>query len=172
MTMKPRSQNHLAELLGISRSSCSALASRGMPTDSLEAAQAWRERNLDPARRKDGTRSDEPIREPNPSDEQPESFDQARTRDKIAEANLREMAAAKRRGELIEIAVVVAQLGKDYATTRDTLLQIPARMAALLAAESDPAVVQVMLHAEIHQALVQLSGTSDAIQDIADRGDE
>lgn len=159
-------------MLGISRSSCSALASRGMPTDSLEAAQAWRASNLDPARRKDSPQDGERIHEPDPSGEQAESFDQARTRDKIAEANLREMTAAKRRGELIEVSAVLAQLGSDYATTRDTLLQIPARMAPLLAAESDPAVLQTMLHAEIHQALLQLSGTSDAVQGIAARGDE
>lgn len=172
MTMKPRSQNHLAELLGISRSSCSALARRGMPTDSLEAAQAWRERNLDPVRRKEGQRQRDPAPTAGQPGDLPESFDQARTRDKIAEANMREMAAAKRRGELIEVAAVLAELGRAYAAIRDTLMQIPARMGPLLAAESDPAIVQSLLHAEIHQTLVQLSGASEALHDAAHRGDE
>jgi len=48
----PRSQNHLAELLGIAKSICSRHVARGMPTDSLEAARAWREANLNIARRK------------------------------------------------------------------------------------------------------------------------
>lgn len=52
MTIKPRSQNHLADLLGISKSVCSAQVARGMPTDSLAAAQAWRLAHLDPARSK------------------------------------------------------------------------------------------------------------------------
>ncbi len=54
----PRNQTHLAELLGIARSAVSAQAKRGMPTTSLEAAQVWREANLDPARRK-GIRFDQ-----------------------------------------------------------------------------------------------------------------
>lgn len=52
-----RSQNHLAELLGISKGAASRLAARGMPTDSLEAAQAWRKTHLNPSRVK-GARFD------------------------------------------------------------------------------------------------------------------
>ena len=53
----PRNRTHLAELLGIAKSAVTAQATRGMPTDSLEAAQAWRKRNIDPARMK-GNRFD------------------------------------------------------------------------------------------------------------------
>jgi phage terminase Nu1 subunit (DNA packaging protein) len=162
--MTPKSQNHLAELLGLSRSTCSDLVKRGMPSDSLEAAQAWRESNLDPARRKDGPRVHDYRTED--AHARTESFDEARTRDKVAEANLREMTAAKRRGELIEVAAIKAVLSTDYATTRDTLLQIPARMAPLLAAEKDPAAVQTLLHAEIHQALMTFAGAADHVPTI------
>jgi phage terminase Nu1 subunit (DNA packaging protein) len=158
------SQNAIAQALGISKSQCSDLVKRGMPLDSVDAAQAWRESHLDPARRKGGPRaSQQPAAQPS---ERPESFDEARTRDKVAEANLREMAAAKRRGELIEVAAVRAVLAQDYATTRDALLQIPARMGPLLAAESDPAQVQNLLHTEIHQALVDLAGCADRVDKI------
>ncbi len=58
MTTIPRSQNHLAELLGVSKGSASRMAAKGMPTDSLEAAAAWRKTHLDPARTK-GNRFDE-----------------------------------------------------------------------------------------------------------------
>ena len=51
--MQARSQNHLAEMLGISKATVSQHAKRGMPTDTLEAAQAWRRKHLDIARRKD-----------------------------------------------------------------------------------------------------------------------
>lgn len=51
--MQVRSQNHLAQMLGIAKSTVSQHAKRGMPTDSLEAAQAWRRKHLDIARRKD-----------------------------------------------------------------------------------------------------------------------
>jgi len=59
----PRSQNHLAELLGIAKSICSRHVARGMPTGSVEAAQAWREANIDPARRK-GIRFDRHYQPP------------------------------------------------------------------------------------------------------------
>ena len=77
-----------------------------------------------------------------------------------------EMEEARLRRELIRVAAVQAQLATDYATTRDAMLQIPARMGPLLAAESDPAVVQNLLHAEIHDALQQLAGAADRVPDI------
>jgi hypothetical protein len=59
----PRSQNHLAELLGIAKSICSRHKSRGMPTDSLESARAWMDATLDPTRRK-GIRFDQHYQTP------------------------------------------------------------------------------------------------------------
>jgi phage terminase Nu1 subunit (DNA packaging protein) len=169
--MTPRSQNHLAELLGISRSTCSDSVKRGMPTDSLEAAQAWRNAFLDPARRKQAKPAPEVLQPLEQPPEPEETFDEARTRDMVSTANLREMAEAKRRGELIEVAAVTKVLASDYATTRDALLQLPARLGPMLAAEKDPATVQRLLHAEIHQALVTLAGTPDSLREIASRGD-
>jgi len=66
----PRSQNHLAELLGIAKSICSRHKGRGMPTDSLEAARAWMQANLDPARRK-GSRFDKHYQAPPPKQRLP-----------------------------------------------------------------------------------------------------
>lgn len=57
MTTTPRNRTHLAELLGIAKSAVTAQAARGMPTDSVEAAQEWRRRNIDPGRKK-GNRLD------------------------------------------------------------------------------------------------------------------
>ena len=61
----PRSQNHLAELLGISKGAASKQAGRGMPTHTLEAAQAWRKAHLNPASVK-GSRFDKHYK-PSPS---------------------------------------------------------------------------------------------------------
>lgn len=66
----PRSQNHLAELLGIAKSICSRHKARGMPTDSVEAARAWMQATLDPARRK-GIRFDQHYQAPPPKQRQP-----------------------------------------------------------------------------------------------------
>lgn len=41
-------QIELCEALGLSKSQVSKLVARGMPTDSAEAAEAWRRQNLEP----------------------------------------------------------------------------------------------------------------------------
>lgn len=43
-------QKELAAALGVSAAMVSKLAKRGMPTDSLERAQRWRKRHLEPSR--------------------------------------------------------------------------------------------------------------------------
>ena len=53
----PKHQTDLARMLGIAKSAVSAQVRRGMPTTSLEAAQAWRREHIDPARKK-GSRLD------------------------------------------------------------------------------------------------------------------
>ena len=50
-------QKELAQALGITPSAVSRLARRGMPTDSLQRAQRWRKRHLEPGRVK-GSRFD------------------------------------------------------------------------------------------------------------------
>jgi hypothetical protein len=58
-------QNELAKLLDISTAMVSRLAKRGMPTDTLERAQRWRKRHLEPGRVK-GARFD-PKRKATPT---------------------------------------------------------------------------------------------------------
>ena len=65
---------------------------------------------------------------------------------------------AKAQGSLISVESVRAALGSVFSTTRDALLQIPARLSPLLAAEPDPATVQTLLYTELHQALQHLAG--------------
>lgn len=100
------------------------------------------------------------------SDGPDEDHDSARTRLRIAEANLAEMKEAEQRGDLIRVGAVKAVMATVFATTRDALLQIPARLAPLLAADTDPASVQNALHAEIHKALHDLAGAPDRIGEV------
>lgn len=149
-----------------------------MPVTSVAEAQAWRELRQNSLQRKPEPKplavspaTVAPMLRMMPPlpDEDDDSFgfgenlDQARLRDKIAEANMREMAEAEMRGELIRVTAVKATLATIFATTRDALLQIPARLAPTLAADVDPASVQNALHAEIHQALHHLAGAPAAI---------
>lgn len=180
------SQAALGRALGLSPAAITKLKGQGMPVDSVEAAQAWREARQNVAARKpapsslsssespvSALRVFPPLHRPDPgvpgpdrhglADDLGEDRDAARTRREISEANIAEMTEARLARELIRVAVVQAQLGTDYATLREAMLQIPARLAPKLAAESDPAAIQVMLHAEIHQALQEMAGVADKL---------
>lgn len=190
------SQAALARALDISAPMVTKLKKQGMPVDSVEAARAWREQNLNIAQRKDvmtqpaGATATPPTFEPitvnglrvfgqNPppapppapadfsdEDETLEDFKAAKTRLTVAEANLKELAEARERRELIRVDAVKRQLATEYSTLREALMQIPARMAPLLAAEGDAAAIQTMLEVEVHQALVKLSGAADQVETI------
>ena len=178
-------QKELATLLNISPAMVSRLAKRGMPTDTLERAERWRRRHLEPGRVK-GARLDQPdgpkptpatkearavgdlandapqggdpdAAGANASEPTDEAHHQARTRREIAEASMAEMREAELRGELIQVSAVRAAFGTALTATRDRLLSIPDRLAPVLAAESDRHLVHEALNAEIRDALAQLS---------------
>lgn len=86
-----------------------------------------------------------------------EDFQAARTRREIAEANLAEMREAEEHGKLIRADAVRATWAARIASARDALLQIPSRLAPVLAAETDLAAVTLLLEDEIRQALAELS---------------
>lgn len=98
-----------------------------------------------------------------PDDGAATSYHVAKTLREVAEARLAQLRLGEMRGELIRLAAVKTALGIAFATAREYLLQLPSRLAPQLAGESDPATIQNLLHAEIHQALVDLSGAGDRI---------
>jgi hypothetical protein len=91
------------------------------------------------------------------------SYHIAKTLREAAEAQIARLKLAEMRGELIRVDAVKTALAHAYSATRDALLQIPARLAPLLAADAEPASVQNSLYSEIHQALQHLAGASERI---------
>lgn len=176
-------QAALGRALDLSKQSISKLKKQGMPVDSIQAAQAWREARQNVAARKpspvraapqaaapapDVARpafisAMPPLDQPDWGNEPDEDRDRARTRREIADANKAEMEEAKMRREQIRVQAVETMLATDFATTRDALMQIPARLAPLFAADSDPVSIQNTLEAEIHQALMNLAGASEQL---------
>ena len=86
-----------------------------------------------------------------------ESYDEARRRRELAEANLAELKLAELRGELLRADAVRAQVAKLAAGLREGLLQIPPRLAPVLAAGADAAKVQDALADALRQVLEQVS---------------
>ena len=167
------SQAAIGRALGLSPAAITKLKHQGMPVSSIEAAQAWRVERQNVAARKPlpaqapvlppiSTR-DHGSNDDDPSGLLEEDRDSARTRREIAEANLAELREAEARGELIRVDAIRSALAGMIASTRDSLLQIPARVAPVLAVETDAARVHDLIQSEIHQALAQLVASPDRI---------
>ena len=174
MAVKGLTQAALAKALDMSEGRVSQLKSQGMPTHSIEAAQAWREANQNVAMRKrtesqSATKPPVSVLLPAPppvfqgaggdfgGDYLAEDFQAARTRREIAEANLAEMREAELEGKLIRVDAIRAAWAKRIASTRDALMQLPHRLAPVLAVESDMERVGNVLDEALRQALTELS---------------
>lgn len=89
-----------------------------------------------------------------------EDYWESRGRREKAEAAIAEMKEAEMRGTLIRADVVRSALASKISAARDALLQIPSRLAPVLAAETDLERVTEVLEAELRQALAQLSSAN------------
>lgn len=85
------------------------------------------------------------------------TYEEARRRRELAEAQKAELQLAELQGDLIRTADVRAAYAKRAAGLREALLQIPARLAAVVAAEGDQAKCHDILQAELHQVLGQIT---------------
>lgn len=124
-------KKELATLLGLSGAMVTKLAKRGMPTDSLERAQRWRKRHLEPGRVK-GVRFDSNYKPSAPAQPTRPAIDH------LAEAAelLNVAAVALSAGACIDalIGALRAALAAVPAHERDRLL-LPVNVMDLLVAD-------------------------------------
>ncbi len=107
-----------------------------------------------------GTEADTPAGEGELLQADP-GYQKSRSRQAAADARTAEIKLAELEGSLVRIDQVKAQLAAMLAPVREGLLQIPARLAPLLAPQSDPGRIQTLLEVEIHQVLAPLSKASE-----------
>jgi len=81
----------------------------------------------------------------------------SRSRREAAEAELAEIELAEKNGQVIRIKAVESAWSQSLAATREHLLQVRARLAPLLANESDPFKIEQLLDEEHSQALQHLA---------------
>ena len=86
-------------------------------------------------------------------------YRQAQAQERAYAAKMAEIDYKKAIGELVVAADVHAELARVFATVKEALLQIPARLSAVLAAESDQERVHETLQSEIHAALMHLKAS-------------
>lgn len=85
--------------------------------------------------------------------EAPTSFHVARTLDMLERARITRIERRKLDLEVMEVESVRAVVANLLAATRDSFMQIPARLSQVLAAETDAGKVQAALQAEITTCL-------------------
>ena len=91
-----------------------------------------------------------------PTREDNDAYWAVKARREKAEADMAELKLAEQRGELVRVSAVRSAYATRAAALRESILQIPARLAAVLAAETDHARCHDLLQAELHQVLAQL----------------
>lgn len=129
-----------------------ALANRVRPSAKTAAA-------LDPANHQPASSDDAA---PSP-DAGATSYHVAKTLREAAEAQIARLRLAEMRGELIHVSAVESVWSAALVGMREHLLQIRARLAPLLANESDAFKVEQMLELEHNQALHLLAGATMAV---------
>lgn len=89
----------------------------------------------------------------------PDGLDLVQERAMLArhQGGMAELKLAEMRGELIRTDAVRGAWAARIVSTREALLQIPARIAPVLAAENDLVNVTALLDYELRQALAELS---------------
>lgn len=85
-----------------------------------------------------------------------ESYNEARRRLAIADANKRELEVAERKGALVSRESVIRALVAAGTSLKDRLSGLGARLAAGLAAESDPRKTKETIDDAVREALVAL----------------
>lgn len=88
------------------------------------------------------------------------SYHVAKTLNEIAQAKMNQLKLKEMQGELIRLTAVESVIGQALASMREHLLQLRARLAPMLAAETDTFAIEQMLDAEISHALNHMAGIS------------
>ncbi|MES2887305.1 MAG: hypothetical protein V4739_04760 [Pseudomonadota bacterium] len=90
-----------------------------------------------------------------------ESYLASRGRREAAEASLAELKLGVEAGRLLRADDVRTALARKAAGLRESLMQIPSRLAPVLAAKDDAGEVHKLLELELRQVLEQLTGGAD-----------
>jgi hypothetical protein len=90
-----------------------------------------------------------------------ETYLAARTRREQAEAHLAELRVRQACGELVSAAEVRTEMAVKISALRDRFLNIGARLAPVLAAETDPQRCQIAIDAEVCETLASFCASLD-----------
>lgn len=159
MNDNPMTMGSLGEALGLSKGQVSKLAAKGMPTESVEAARAWRAQNLRPEWSKEAR---DGVGAPASSADGGSSAEywRVKTRKEAAQAELAELELAREKQALCEVEQVHRALYAAHRMLRDQLLSVPNRLAAQVVGLSPQAAAE-LIRADIRRCLEEFSQLND-----------
>jgi hypothetical protein len=167
-------QAQLARELGVTRQSINELVKRGvLPEDGdglidVELARVALANRVRPSSKTaaalgtavigaDGAPLPAAAPAPAAVDTSTTSYHVAKTLREATEAKIAQLKLAELSGELIRVADVRSAYAKRAAGLREALLQLPSRLAPVMAAESDQARCYQLLEQELHEVLQQIT---------------
>ncbi|MDF0673240.1 MAG: hypothetical protein P0120_02700 [Nitrospira sp.] len=100
---------------------------------------------------------DTPPSGDNPNDPKIQSFSEAQTKERVFRAKLSELEFLTRTGQLVGKEQVKTDAFRLGRMIRDAMLNLPYRLAGVIAAETDPEKIHDLLTKEIRQALEALA---------------
>jgi len=157
-------QKAIAAALGISCPAVSQFRKKGMPTTSIEAARAWHEGTRNRAQRKHGTTTPPPPEQPPQGvTGDVESFDSARRRLMVSQADRADLEAGELRGSLLQKNEVDSAVFEIARTMRDGLTNCARRIAAEVSTLTTADACETVIERE-HRALLE-----NMAQQIGDR---
>lgn len=110
---------------------------------------------------KDGSRGNQPTAATPATDpDQVESLEQATTRKTIAEANLKELDLATKRGQVVAIADAQLAIEVVSKNVQQKLLSVPAKLTGRLMGVADRNRIHAILEVEMKQQCTELAGIS------------
>ncbi len=162
-------QAEYARLRGVSRQYVGQMVAKGVimltgrkvDTDQADAALAAIREPVRPERRGEAPAAAPEVPAlPRAGGDLPTLLLKTRIKSEVERAKLLEIKARVEAGKYVDADDVKVAAFNKARVVRDALLNIPERLAAMLATENDPARVHELLATEIRMALEELSGDS------------
>jgi len=167
----------LARQLGVSRQAIGDLVKRGVLSEDkdglidVELARVALANRVHPgSKTAQAIAAGAPAAVPTPAtasandeEQQITSYHVAKTLNETAQARMNQLKLREMQGDLIRVDAVRSTLASAIASTREALMQIPARLSPVIAPETDQAKVHDLLHTELVQVLDHLNRARERI---------
>lgn len=145
MTAITPTQAQLARALGIDKALVTRYKARGMPVDSIDAALAWKAKNV---RARAGSAADG---SPGDARATQDDYNASRARREAADAQRAEVELQRLLGQLIELEPAVTAAFTAFRSLRDSGMVLGRKLAPRVSAMSDAREIQLVIDSAMRE---------------------